>query len=245
MGTTKTALSLVVSTFLCLALASPAARAETQTDLLLVLAVDASGSVDDREFALQLSGIAAGFRDEEVIAAIQSGPLGRIGVTLAIWAEANRPKDALAWHVVHDAASAAAFARQVEAYRRRIPAGGTGIGKAVQFSIGLMESSGLASPRRVIDVSGDGVETRFREWSVPVRQARIMALARGITINGLAILNEEPELEAYYRRELIAGSEAFTLATNSYQDFAAAMRTKLIREIEYRSKVSQLGKAQR
>lgn len=230
------AVILCISSLLWLA---AAARAATEVDLELVLAVDASGSVDDGEFALQLGGIAAALRDPEVLAAIRSGPTGRIAVTLAVWAEANRPKGALPWRIVSDASSLAAFAREVETAGRMIPAGGTGIGKAIWFSVGLIERNGIEAPRRVIDISGDGRETAFREWSVPVGQARQIARSRAVTVNGLAILNEEPDLEAYYRAQVIVGAGAFTLAARTYEDFAAAMRRKLIREIEYQPEVSQ------
>ncbi len=242
MRTLGTRLFTIIGLALTICLAGvAAARAETEVDLELVLAVDGSGSVDGREFALQMAGIAAAFRDPEVVAAIASGPRGRIAVTLAVWAEANRPKDSLPWEVIADAASAARFADLVETHPRRIPAGGTGIGKAIWYSIGLIERNGIEAPRRVIDLSGDGRETAFREWSVPVRQARNIASARAVTINGLPILNEEPELEDYYRKNVITGAGAFTEVAQSYEDFAQAMRRKLIREIEYRPEVSRLA----
>ena len=205
-------------------------RAETPVDLQLVVAVDASGSVDDREYALQLGGIAAAFRDARVLRAIAEGPTGRIGVALVGWAESNRPKAASRWHIVDDAASAEIFARTVETFGRPV-GGGTGIGRAMTFSVTLLERSGLAGTRRVIDISGDGRETTFREWSVPPEQARHAAIDRGITINGLAILSEDPDLEAYYARSVIAGPGAFVMTVATIEDFSIAMRTKLIREI--------------
>ena len=208
-----------------------------------MLAVDASGSVDDAEFALQMAGIAAAFRDPEVVAAIERGPLGRIAVTLALWAEANRPKHALAWQTVSGAAEAARFAERVAATPRAIPAGGTGIGKAIWFSLVQLDGNGFTAPRRVIDLSGDGRETAFRDWSVPVQQARMAAQARDVTINGLAILNEEPELERYYRNRVISGRGAFAMAAADYDAFAEAMRRKLIREIGYEPEIGDAGGA--
>lgn len=209
---------------------SRAAIGQTPVDLQLVLAVDASGSVNDREYALQLNGIAAAFRDNRVLEAIGDGPTGRIGVALVAWAEANRPKAASRWHIVNDAASAEVLARTMEGFGRPV-GGGTGIGKAMIFSIRLLERSGLVSARRVIDISGDGRETTFREWSVPPDQARHAAIDRGITINGLAILSEDQDLEAYYSSQVIAGPGAFVMTAAAIEDFAVAMRAKLIREI--------------
>lgn len=216
------------------------ARAETAVDLQLVLAVDTSGSVDAREYALQLSGIAAALRDEEVLAAIRSGPNARIAASVALWSDASLPKSATPWHLLSDAGSVARFARRVETLPR-IRSGGTGIGSAIRFCVGLFRDNGLTSHRRVIDLSGDGAETAWRDWGISPAQARAYATSRGVTINGLAILTDEPALDAYYRREVAGGPGAFVMAVESLADFAAAMRRKLIREITYRPELSRLA----
>ena len=81
------------------------AAAETEVDMELILAIDASGSVDAREYALQLSGIAAAFRDPEVLSVLGQGYHGRIGVALVTWAETGHPPDASPWLVVGDRAT--------------------------------------------------------------------------------------------------------------------------------------------
>ena len=208
-------------------------------DLELVLAVDASGSVDEREYRLQMAGIAVAFRDPEVLKAIESGPYGQIAVALLTWAEATEPKDFSGWHLVASPEDAERLARLAESFPRRV-AGGTGIGQAVAYGVRLIERNEIESLRKVIDLSGDGKETAPRAFTVMPRQARFVATARGVTVNGLAILNEVPDLETYYRTDVIAGSEAFALSVARYEDFAAAMTRKLIREISYRPKVSRL-----
>ncbi len=227
---------------LALFLGPTGARGESEVDLELVLAVDASGSVDETEFRLQLSGIAAAFRDPAVLAAIEKGFHGRIAVALQIWAESAHPKDASPWRIVADGPSAARFADLVETYPRRV-AGGTGIGAAILHGVKMIERNGIEATRRVMDISGDGEETTFREFNVAPWQARHRAVSRGVTINGLAILSDDPNLESYYRREIISGPGAFTLAVQSYADFASAMRQKLIREIEARPQVSRRERA--
>ena len=214
------------------------ARAETIVDVELVIAVDSSASIDDREFALQMAGIAAAFRDPEVIAAIASGPHGRIAVTAMFWAESGWPVDAMPWHVIADAAGAEGFARMVESWPRRIE-GGTGIGTAVFNGVRLIEDNGLAGVRRIIDVSGDGRETTMRDFYITAGHARTVATSRNITVNGLAMLDDEPDLDAYYRDQVIGGPDAFLMTVHRIEDFAAAMRDKLIREIEHRPMVSR------
>jgi hypothetical protein len=103
----------------------------------------------------------------------------------------------------------------------------------------------LEAPRRVIDVSGDGRETPAREYVVLLPQARAMALAHGIVVNGLAISNAEEDLAAYYRSDLQAGPGSFVMEARDYADFAEAMRRKLLREIEYRPDVTDAGASPR
>jgi hypothetical protein len=207
-------------------------------DLELVLAVDASGSVDNEEFVLQMRGIAAGFRDPKVREAIRSGPLGRIAVNLIVWADHQVPKDTSGWFLLAGDADAEAFARLAGSFPRR-QNGATGIGEGVAAAVRAIASNGIEGARKTIDVSGDGQETPPREFVVLMPQARVMALASGITINGLAITNEDPALIDYYRDEVRAGPGSFVIGATDYADFADAMRRKLFREIEYRPKVSE------
>lgn len=223
----------------CLASLPGDLRAEGRTvDLTLVLAVDASGSVDDGEFALQLAGIAAAFRDPEVRDAIKSGPEGRIAVMLMVWADHQAPKDRTAWFVISLADDAEAFARSVEKFPRN-QNGATGIGEGIASALRAIDTSGFQARRKVVDVSGDGRETAAREFVVLLPQARAMAFALGVTINGLAITNEDPGLLSYFIDMVRTGDGSFALPATDYEAFAEAMRRKLLREIEYRPKISQ------
>ncbi|MEX2408196.1 MAG: DUF1194 domain-containing protein, partial [Rhodovibrionaceae bacterium] len=60
----------------------------------------------------------------------------------------------------------------------------------------------------------------------------------GITVNGLAILSDVPELESYYAHRLIGGFGAFVMTAASFEDFARAFRRKLLREVDYKPQVS-------
>ena len=214
-------------------------RAEGRpVDLTLVLAVDASGSVDDREFALQLVGIAAGFRDPKVRESIKSGPEGCIAVMLMVWADHQAPKDRTDWFVLCLEKDAEAFARVVETFPRK-QNGATGIGEGIAAALRAIDTSGFKARRKVVDVSGDGRETMAREFVVLLPQARAMAFTLGVTINGLAITNEDPALLSYFRDMVRTGEGSFALPATDYEAFAEAMRRKLLREIEYRPKVSQ------
>ncbi|MBP5858275.1 DUF1194 domain-containing protein [Marivibrio halodurans] len=210
-----------------------------RVDLELVLAVDASYSIDNREFRLQMQGIAAAFRAPEIVAAIGSGPIGAIAVSLVVWAEATRPQDVGPWMELRDASDAEAFARLVEDYPRRV-SGGTGIGKGIAVAARHIADNGFEGTRKVIDVSGDGKETPAREWVVLLPQARAMADRLDITVNGLAILNEESRLDLWYRDHVITGFGAFVMRAGTLRHFAAAIRRKLAREIRHDPNVAAL-----
>lgn len=208
-------------------------------DVELVIAIDSSASIDDHEFALQLAGIAAAFRDPDVAAAIVSGPQGQVAVMAIFWAEAGLPSDFTPWRVIADAVDSEQFALSIERWPRRVK-GGTGIGTAVLHSIQQLESNAFAGNRRIIDISGDGRETTMREFFITSTQARSMAILRGITINGLAILNDEPDLDTYYQDQVTGGPQSFVMIAREIEDFAEAMRRKLIREFEYRPLIGLL-----
>ena len=217
-------------------LAAPAS-ADQAVDLELVLAVDASGSVDQTEFDLQLGGIAAAFRDAEIQNAIASGELGRIGVALMIWSDATSKKAISHWIMIDSRVAAEAFADLTWSQRKRrksfLGKSGTGIGSAIGQGIRMFRKNGMSGTRKVIDVSGDGHETplRFGE-GMALPEARRRARRSDIIVNGLAINVDRPDLDEYYRRKVIIGPGSFVIAASGYDDFARAMKQKLLREIQ-------------
>lgn len=226
----KHSLISVVVALLC-ALVPGSVSAAERVDVELVLAVDASGSVNPREFELQLSGIANAFRDKSIQQAIVSGSHRRIAVSLLVWSDAAFNVYSTKWYVLSDAGSAEAFARVVESYPKR-EGGGTGIGNGLAFAVRSINSNGLEGTRRIVDVSGDGPETPpwFGEGII-LPQARALALREGVTVNGLAILNDFPKLDQWYRENVKTGPGSFVMRATDYEDFAVAIREKLWREI--------------
>ena len=215
----------------------PAAGAET-VDLELVLAVDVSGSVDQDEARLQRDGYVAAITDPQVIEAIRGGLHGRIAVAYVEWAGYRHRRLVVDWHPIHDRPSAEAFARRLAA--APVATGvSTSISGAIAFALPLFGSGGFQGVRRVIDISGDGPNNDGPE----VTGARDRALAMGVTINGLPILNQRPnvagfpnldDLDAYYDGCVIGGPGAFMVVAQGFDTFAAAIRRKLILEIAAR-----------
>ena len=225
-----------VLALLLLLLASPA-RADEIVDLELVLAIDASSSVDDNEWALQMQGYATAFRDQRVQAAIVSGPLKSIAVGIVVWADATVPRWRSDWFLLAGPADAELLAAYMAALPR-MAEGGTGIGAGLAAAVRMLDRNGFEAPRQTVDVSGDGRETPPRETVVLIPQANAMAWARGVTVNGLAIVNEDLALETWYRDNVIAGQGSFVITAATFEDFAEAIVMKLIKEIEWQDRLS-------
>jgi len=214
-------------------------RAE-EVDLELVLAMDASGSISEADYILQLEGTAAAFRDPDIHAAITSGPLGRIAVTVVLWSDAAFEKVDSGWYLIDSPQSANAFAASIRRFQLTDDdklvggiGGGTGLGAGVAAALNLLNTNSYSGLRRVIDVSGDGIETEF-EFSkgMMIRDARKVAELQAVTINGLPILSEDfPMLDDYYRKKVISGPGAFVEVADGFDDFGRAIKQKLLREI--------------
>jgi hypothetical protein len=207
---------------------SPPAFAQSNTvDLALVLAVDASGSVDQTRFELQKQGYAAAFRHPRVVAAIASGPTQSIAVIMMQWTGPALQVTTVPWTRISDTASANAFADAIARSPRALFGGGTSISGAIDTSMALLFDNPYKAARRIVDISGDGANNRGR----PASLARDEAVRAGVGINGLPILTLEPDLDRYYEQNVIGGPGAFMIAAKSYETFADAILKKLIAEI--------------
>lgn len=207
--------------------AASSARAQAAVDLQLLLAVDASGSVDRQRFDLQKRGYANAFRDATVLQAIRSTATQSIAVTMMQWTGPEQHVQVVPWSRLSDEASIRAFADEIDAAPRRLFGGGTSISGAIDNARDLLASAPYQGPRRIIDISGDGANNRGR----PADEARDEAVADGISINGLPILTLEPDLADFYRDNVIGGPGAFVIAIDSYDQFAQAILRKLVTEI--------------
>jgi hypothetical protein len=211
------------------------ARAQDETSpprqsdvaVALVLAVDTSGSVSNGRFELQKQGYAAAFRDPQVLNAIRSLATQSIAVTMVQWTGPQRHAQVVGWTVIRDEVSAGTFAAAIENASRQLFGGGTSISGAIDYARLLLDGSPYKANRRVIDVSGDGVNNSGR----PVTEARDEAVSDGIGINGLPILEIDADLDRYYHDNVIGGPGAFVIAAANYNAFAAAILKKLVSEI--------------
>jgi hypothetical protein len=211
------------------------ARAEGEpVDVLLVLAVDVSRSVDDDEARLQREGYRAAVSDPQVIEAIRGGMIGAIGLAYVEWAGAEYQRLVLPWMRIGGVAEARAWSERL-AEAPRASLSWTSISGGLDFSRTVLAQAPYEATRRVIDVSGDGVNNS----GGPVELARDRLVAEGVTINGLPIVNDRPTfgrmppipLDEYYRDSVIGGAGAFVIVAEDFQSFGNAVKRKLIREI--------------
>jgi len=213
------------------------ARAQN-TDLLLVLAADVSRSIDEGEFELQRKGYAVALSDPRVLAAIRGGTNGTIAVCFVEWSGAGEQMVVADWTVIRDDEDAGGLTATILAAPRSF-IGRTSISGAIDFAMERFAAATARSSRRIIDISGDGTNNSGR----PVTEARDQALAEGVTINGLAIINDKPNpgyafhtqppggLPEWYRQNVIGGPGAFLRVVEDFRSFADAMTNKLVSEI--------------
>jgi hypothetical protein len=209
-----------------LALLAPA-RANQPVSIELVLALDCSASVDSSEYALQLQGLAAAFRDPEVLAAIEGlKPLGAAIIVMQ-WGGPGESNVAVPWTHIASARDAKAFGYMIGLVRRWQYASSTSIATAIRDSARLLDGNEFEGHRRVIDISGDGPDNSGFDLAA----LRERALRAGITINGLPIEGEEKSLAQYYEEQVIGGPDAFVEKARDFEDFARAIKAKLLREL--------------
>ena len=216
----------------------PLACAAEPVDLLLVLASDVSRSVDRQKFMLQREGYAAAVSDSRVLDAIRSGPSGKIAINFVEWSGYGARKVVVDWTVIDGAPAARRFGDRLAKAPRSF-ADRTSISGGIDFAATLFEKAPFPATRKTIDVSGDGTNNAGRD----VRLARDEAVTKGITINGLVILSNDPlhwnpehtnppgGLEKYYRDNVIGGPGAFVIVAGDFHSFGVAILKKLIAEI--------------
>jgi hypothetical protein len=215
---------------------APAAAQGEEVSVALVLAVDVSASINGERFQLQREGYASAVRHPAVIDAIQGSPRRQIALAVVEWASANAQRVIVPWTLITSEEDAQRIAAVLLATPRSFD-GLTAIGQAIRFSAAQFEVLPYRADRRVIDVSGDGVNN---DGSSPA-EARDAAVARGITINGLAIMEpaqqaasqvrREPRLDEFYRENVVGGPGAFVVAVEEFESFSYALIAKIVREV--------------
>ena len=208
-------------------------------DLEVILAADVSRSIDDAEFELQRKGYAAALNDPRVLTAIHGRTNGAVAVCFIEWSGEEDQQVVVDWTEIRDEEDAGSMAAAILAAPRSFM-GRTSISAAIDFAMTHFATAKWQAKRRIIDISGDGTNNSGRA----VTEARDQAVASGVMINGLAIINDRPNLgysahtqppgglPLYYRQNVIGGANAFLIVVQDFNSFADAMANKLAKEID-------------
>jgi hypothetical protein len=222
---------------LAIALFSAPSVASQEVDLQLVFAADGSGSIDDEELRLQRDGYATALADPAVLSVIAAGPRQRIAVAYMEWGGPESQHTIIDWTVIAGADDARAFGDLLRT-RPRAAYGYNSISEALAYSARMIRDSGFESPRKVIDLSGDGPQIGGRPLPL-IRQA---VLAEGITINALVVANRgiRPgpgggSLEDHYWNDVVGGLGAFVVVADDEAGFTRKLMGKIVREIADRN----------
>ncbi|WP_208248315.1 DUF1194 domain-containing protein [Rhizobium sp. T1470] len=212
-----------------------------EVDVKLVLAVDTSRSMDQEEVRIQREGYVEALKHKEFIEAVTGGLTGRIAISYFEWAGYVVPGSVIDWHVIETQQDAIGFASKLEqrpiTTQRR-----TSISTAIAQGAAMIVSSPYSGTRQVIDVSGDGTNNSGN----PVAPTRDKAVQAGIVINGLALMlrpsGAPGGLDKYYADCVIGGPGSFVLPVNKIEDFAVAVRRKLVLEVSGLSPVPTMDR---
>lgn len=213
--------------------AAPAAAFDCHT--ALILALDASSSIDADEHRLQRQGLADALRSPDIQAAIAPYPGEGVAAMAFEWSSPDQQIEIAAWALLSTPSQIAAFAQAIENGPTLTDHQHTAIGAAVRYASTAFGETPAACDRRVIDISGDGPANAGPAPDL-VRRAPSF---QDVTINALVI--RHPDMDSaqppdadpltYYQKRVIHGPGAFVMVANSYRDYAAAIRRKLLREL--------------
>ncbi|MEM8570617.1 MAG: DUF1194 domain-containing protein [Pseudomonadota bacterium] len=193
--------------------------------LALVLAMDVSASIDEREYRLQQDGLAQALADRDVMEAIRMQ--GGIWLRAFEWSGAHRQADWLDWTFIDTEESVRAAASKFAMVERSANEFPTALGYALVYAQYQLRKAPERCARKVIDVAGDGVNN---DGFPPVSAYKAMDM-EGITVNGLVIAGDTPSPVPYYQERVVYGPGSFLEVADGYEDYATAMRRKLLREI--------------
>ena len=226
-GAARLSRAIASQGLLIVLLATGAQAQPTPVAIELVLALDASASVDKQEFALQVQGLAAAFRDPDVQRAVED--LQPLGVAIAVvqWGGPGETQVVLPFTQLNSGRDSKAFGFRMSLIHRFMWASVTSIATGIHDSADLIEGNDFDGQRKVIDVAGDGEDN----GAPSLEAARQSAHAEGIIINGLPIMADSPDLAEYYKAHVIIGPDSFVEPARDFEDYARAIRAKLLKEL--------------
>jgi hypothetical protein len=203
------------------------AAEKTPVAIELLLALDASASMDKHEFDLQVQGIVAAFKDPTVLQAIKDFEPEGVAIGVTQWGNPGEARVIVPFTHITTEMEARAFAFLISRASRGLTASSTSIAYGIENGIDEIERNNFTGLRRTIDISGDGEDNSGAD----LKTTRDLADALGITVNGLAIESETTTLTQYYQTNVITGADSFVVRAIDFNDYGRAIREKLLREL--------------
>lgn len=210
---------------------------EAECRQALALGLDVSGSVDAREYRLQMDGLAQALAAPNVTSAILTQPHNPLQLLVYEWSGPNDQQVVVPWTRVQNEDDLTQVIKTLRSTQRRNASPGTALGQAMLFGVSYLNQTTCWS--KTLDISGDGESN----LGPRPRDVKPTLTSRDVTINALAIGSDDPiigdtrqveisRLSSYFRAEVILGPDAFVETTLGFNGYAAAMTRKLEREIK-------------
>lgn len=204
----------------------------------LALGLDVSGSVDAREYRLQMGGVATALDAAEVRDKLFAMPSAPVRLMVYEWSGPADQAIVVPWTTIAAPSDLSSVIETLQQTTRREASPGTALGVAMkQGARYLAEQSDCW--KRTLDLSGDGKSN----LGPRPRDVRPAIAPSGININALVIGVDNPsigdvrqaeigELSSYFNANVILGPDAFVMTALGFADYARAMRDKLVRELD-------------
>ncbi len=201
------------------------------------LALDVSGSVDQTEYRQQMHGLAEALSDPDVRNALLAIPNAPVSLAVYEWSSSSYQRLVQNWVPITDQTVLDGLIAKLRGWDREPAPEATGLGAALDYGKALIDS-GPRCWRGVLDISGDG---KNNDWPTP-RDLRTSGRLTGIGINALVVTRpgqtimppESGELVLYFQALVIQGPDAFVEVAQGFEDYARAMRRKLLKELATR-----------
>lgn len=223
-----------------LALVSGLLPAASQADCrqALALGLDVSGSVDLREYRLQMDGLVTALNHPDVVDKLMAMPAAPVSLMVFEWSGPDDQIIVVPWTRIIDRSVLTEISTLLATTERRTSTPGTALGQAMQFGAAQL----ALQPdcwKHTLDISGDGKSNLGQR----PRDVKAAIAAQQVTVNALVIGADAPatgdrrqveigELSSYFRAEVITGPDAFVQTALGFEDYANAMTLKLKRELE-------------
>ena len=199
----------------------------------LALGLDVSGSVDAREYRLQLDGLAGALLHPDVQGAFLAIPGAPVDLLVYEWSGLGPQRNLIPWTAIATPGDLAKIAATLAATGRIASEPPTAIGQAMLAGARRLRERPECT-RLTLDLSGDG---KSNTGPRP-RDVKAEALLDGITVNALVIgpVQQRPieiaDLWGYFSTEVIRGPQAFVEVALGFEDFENAMARKLLKELQ-------------